>query len=113
MTRYEIGVAESADGRALDAAVPTGGLRRSGSGWDSEMVEYPCVFDGSGRRYMLYNGNDYGRTGVGLAVLGEPGTEVAAGLETRLPASRAASSTASIMLDGSATPFPAMSNAVP
>ena len=30
-----------------------------------------------------------------------------------LRASRAASSVASIMLDGSATPFPAMSNAVP
>ena len=37
--------------------------------WDSEMVEYPCVFDWRGGRYMLYNGNDYGRTGVGLAVL--------------------------------------------
>ena len=24
------------------------------------MVEYPCVFDWNGRRYMLYNGNDYG-----------------------------------------------------
>ena len=33
------------------------------------MVEYPCVFDWNGRRFMLYNGNDYGRTGVGLAVL--------------------------------------------
>ncbi len=33
------------------------------------MVEYPCLFDWNGRRYMLYNGNDYGRSGVGLAVL--------------------------------------------
>jgi len=32
------------------------------------MVEYPCMIDYRGRRYMLYNGNDYGRTGVGLAV---------------------------------------------
>ena len=34
------------------------------------MVEYPCVFDWDGRRYMLYNGNGYGRTGVGLALRG-------------------------------------------
>jgi hypothetical protein len=32
------------------------------------MVEYPWIFDWQGRRYMLYNGNDYGRTGLGLAV---------------------------------------------
>jgi hypothetical protein len=32
------------------------------------MVEYPWVFDDNGRRFMLYNGNDYGRSGVGLAV---------------------------------------------
>jgi intein-encoded DNA endonuclease-like protein len=39
------------------------------SGWDSEMIEYPFVFDHRHRRYMLYNGNGYGRTGFGLAVL--------------------------------------------
>jgi hypothetical protein len=33
------------------------------------MIEYPAVFDVEGRRYMLYNGADYGRTGVGLAIL--------------------------------------------
>ena len=43
----------------------------SPSGWDSEMVCYPHVFDHKGKRYMLYNGNGYGRTGFGLAVLEE------------------------------------------
>ena len=43
------------------------GLAPSAHGWDSEMVEYPCVFDHAGVRYMLYNGNDYGGGGVGLA----------------------------------------------
>ncbi|MBB5866436.1 hypothetical protein [Xanthomonas sp. 3058] len=33
------------------------------------MIEYPFVFDHAGQRYMLYNGNDYGRSGFGLAVL--------------------------------------------
>ncbi len=44
------------------------GLDVSSSGWDSEMVEYPFVFDHSGSRYMLYNGNSYGKTGFGIAV---------------------------------------------
>ncbi len=66
---YRIGYAESADGlqwTRLDGLVR---LEPSTSGWDSEMVAYPCVFDHRGSRYMLYNGNAYGRTGVGWAVL--------------------------------------------
>jgi len=30
---------------------------------------YPYVFDHAGSRYMLYNGNGYGRTGFGIAIL--------------------------------------------
>ena len=66
--RYRIGYAESGDGvgwRRLDGEQ---GLLPSASGWDSDMVEYPFVFEWQARKYMLYNGNDYGRTGVGLAV---------------------------------------------
>jgi hypothetical protein len=32
------------------------------------MVEYPWLFESEGRTHMLYNGNGYGATGVGLAV---------------------------------------------
>jgi hypothetical protein len=32
-------------------------------------VCYPCVFEHRGSKYMLYNGNGYGRTGFGIAVL--------------------------------------------
>ena len=66
---YRIGYAESEDGlewRRLDSEV---GIDVSPQGWDSEMVAYPCVFDLSGRRWMLYNGNGYGSTGIGHAVL--------------------------------------------
>jgi hypothetical protein len=66
---YRIGYAESHDAitwRRLDDLV---GLDVSELGWDSEMIEYPHVFDHRGRRYMLYNGNGYGRTGFGIAVL--------------------------------------------
>ena len=41
----------------------------SNDGWDSEMICYPYVFDHKGKRYMLYNGNDYGKKGFGLAIL--------------------------------------------
>ena len=40
----------------------------SATGWDSEMIEYPFVFEHCGARYLLYCGNDYGREGFGLAV---------------------------------------------
>lgn len=37
--------------------------------WDSDMLCYPHVFHCDGRVYMLYNGNEFGRFGFGLAVL--------------------------------------------
>ena len=66
--RYRIGYAESPDGMTWTRADDVGGLWPSGDGWDSDMVEYPCMIDYDGRRYMLYNGNDYGKSGVGIAV---------------------------------------------
>lgn len=38
-------------------------------GWDSDMVCYPHVFECDGKVYLLYNGNEFGRYGFGLAVL--------------------------------------------
>jgi hypothetical protein len=37
--------------------------------WDSDMLCYPHVFECDGRVYLLYNGNEFGRYGFGLAVL--------------------------------------------
>lgn len=37
--------------------------------WELQETTYPCVFDFNGSRYMLYNGDGYGRTGFGLAKL--------------------------------------------
>jgi len=37
--------------------------------WDGEMQCYPNVFSCKGRIYLLYNGNEFGRHGFGLAVL--------------------------------------------
>jgi predicted GH43/DUF377 family glycosyl hydrolase len=65
---YRIYYAESDDGiewrRTAEPAIDV-----SESGWDSEMVEYPFVFDHKGDRYMLYAGNTFGRSGFGLAIL--------------------------------------------
>lgn len=66
---YRIGYATSRDGRSWQLALNEVGIDISAGGWDSEMIEYPFVFDHKGQRYMLYNGNGYGKTGFGLAVL--------------------------------------------
>lgn len=68
---YRIGYAESPDGLAWTRLDDRCGLDVSPTGWDSEMVEYPHVFEHAGRLFMLYNGNGYGVTGFGLAVLDE------------------------------------------
>ncbi len=65
--RYRIGYAESPDGATWMRRDELG-LTAGEDDWESEMVEYPCVFEWNGRRYMLYNGNGYGKTGVGLAI---------------------------------------------
>jgi hypothetical protein len=66
---YRIGYAESADGLDWVRKDDLAGITVSESGWDSETVEYPCVFDALGARWMIYNGNGYGLTGFGLAVM--------------------------------------------
>jgi hypothetical protein len=66
---YRIGYAESPDGMRWTRRDELAGITLSNSGWDSETVEYPCVFDALGARWMLYNGNGYGLTGFGLAVM--------------------------------------------
>jgi hypothetical protein len=64
---YRIGYAESRDGLEWERRDEEAGIASSGD-WDSEMQAYPAVFDDGGKRYLLYDGNDYGRTGVGWAV---------------------------------------------
>lgn len=65
---YRLGYAQSNDGlrwRRLDGHV---GIAPSANGWDSEAQAYPWVFTHGGARYMLYNGNRFGKSGFGLAV---------------------------------------------
>lgn len=66
---YRLGYATSKDGIQWTRKDQEVGIDVSPSGWDSEMICYPCVFDHNGRRYLFYNGNGYGRSGFGLAEL--------------------------------------------
>jgi len=66
---YRIGYAESAGGHSWQRRDGDAGIDVSPAGWDSEMIEYAFVFDAGGSRFMLYNGNGYEATGIGLAVL--------------------------------------------
>lgn len=66
---YRMGYAISDDGLTWERRDHEAGISLSESGWDAESQAYPAVFRHRDRYYMLYNGNGYGRTGVGLAVL--------------------------------------------
>lgn len=65
--RYRLGYAESRDGLVWARHDDRAGLGPSAEGWDDGMIAYPAVHDAGGRRVLLYNGNGYGRTGIGLA----------------------------------------------
>jgi hypothetical protein len=67
---YRIGFASSTDGRSWQRNDALSGIDVSASGWDSQMICYPYVFEHRGTMHMLYNGNNYGQTGFGLAVMG-------------------------------------------
>lgn len=66
---YLIGYAESPDGLSWTRLDEQAGIRPSESGWDSEMVCYGAIHDTPTGRFLFYNGNNYGRTGLGVAIL--------------------------------------------
>jgi hypothetical protein len=68
---YRIGYAESEDGLRWIRKDEEVGIDVSESDWDSQMICYPYVWEHKGEHYMLYNGNGYGKTGIGLAILSE------------------------------------------
>jgi hypothetical protein len=66
---YRIGYASSSDLNNWVRDDSLAGIDVSDEGWDSQMQCYPHVFDCDGKVYLLYNGNEFGRCGFGLAVL--------------------------------------------
>ena len=69
---YRIGYAWSLDMTTWNRCDDLAGMEVSDHGWDSEMVCYPHVFTIDGETYMLYQGNEMGRFGMGLARLETP-----------------------------------------
>ena len=66
---YRIGYAESVDGNTWNRKDENACIEVSIQGWDSEMICYPAVFTLNRNTYILYNGNGYGKTGFGIAIL--------------------------------------------
>ncbi len=66
---YRIGYASSDDLINWKRDDSKAGIDISESGWDSEMISYPHVFELDKNIYMLYLGNQVGRYGFGIAKL--------------------------------------------
>jgi hypothetical protein len=66
---YRVGYAESQNAYNWIRKDMLVNLDVSEAGWDSDMICYPYIFDFEKKRFMLYNGNGYGMSGLGLAIL--------------------------------------------
>ncbi len=66
---YRIGHAWSDDLKSWTRDDENPALAGTPGEWDSDMQCYPHVFECDGSVYLLYNGNEFGRAGFGLALL--------------------------------------------
>ena len=66
---YRLGYAVSEDGLNWHRDDDALGLRGTPGDWDSDMQCYPHIFVHEGQLKLLYNGNNFGKQGFGLAYL--------------------------------------------
>lgn len=66
---YQIGYAVSDDGKNWNRTDELSGIEKSQEGWDSKMICYPYITKIKDNYYMFYNGNYFGQTGFGVALL--------------------------------------------
>ncbi|MFZ4478453.1 MAG: hypothetical protein ACOYNZ_01020 [Rhodoferax sp.] len=66
---YRLGYARSDDLIRWHRDDARSGIDVTAGAWDSDMMCYPNTFECDGTIYMLYNGNEFGRHGFGLAKL--------------------------------------------
>lgn len=66
---YRLGYAFSSNLINWKRADELKGIDVSSDGWDSEMMCYPHIFQVDNQVYLLYNGNQFGKHGFGLAKL--------------------------------------------
>lgn len=65
---YKLDYAESLDGKVWKRKTDKFKLVGESDGWDADMTAYGTVVKGSNTYYMLYNGNNFGKTGFGYAI---------------------------------------------
>jgi predicted GH43/DUF377 family glycosyl hydrolase len=66
---YRLGYAFSDDLINWHRDDAASGIDVTDGAWDSDMMCYPNIFECDGTIYLLYNGNEFGRYGFGLAQL--------------------------------------------
>lgn len=64
---YKIGYAESTNAINWVRLDKCSGITLSKLGWDCKMQTYPSVIKIGTKKYLFYNGNGFGKTGIGLA----------------------------------------------
>tara|TARA_B110000046_G_scaffold22868_1_gene21619 strand:+ start:2112 stop:3026 length:915 start_codon:yes stop_codon:yes gene_type:complete len=65
---YRMGYAESKDGLVWNRMDHLSGIEVSKEGWDSLAIDKQEIIKHKETYYMLYNGNAFGRKGIGLAI---------------------------------------------
>jgi len=65
---YRIGYSEGKSLMSLERKDSETNISVSSNGWDSEMMEYSHVAICNGYEIMIYNGNNFGQTGLGYAI---------------------------------------------
>lgn len=68
---YRIGYAWSEDLKTWQREDEKAGIDVSEDGWDNKMIAYPYIVETDYGTYMFYNGNGFGQSGFGYAVLKE------------------------------------------
>ena len=68
---YRLGYAYSQDASNWTRDDKNVGIDTTAGDWDSDMMCYPHLCSVNEKIYLLYNGNNFGKTGFGLAVLEE------------------------------------------
>lgn len=66
---YKLGYAYSDDLKNWTRDDENSGITISPDGFDSEMMCYPHLFEMDSKFYLLYNGNEFGKYGFGMAEL--------------------------------------------
>lgn len=65
---YKLGYAESLDGITWHRNDALVGIDLAGNKYDSDMMEYAAVVKYQEKYFMFYNGNNYGKDGINLAI---------------------------------------------